>query len=151
MSRDLAVAGCDQKTIGDAAATAIDPEVCIYRFSPDMHTVAEDVGQRVVTTLEKHPTGCIYFNPAVTVACLVPSPRFFEIVRREQARWCRQAARMFSRTVRRRVSRWVGGGVWDNHRYSRFLDRGLCFTGVLFIDGVLVPSHRWPKHTDKSP
>jgi len=74
-----------------------------------------------------------------------PLPKFFQIVRSEQASWCRQASQTFPRQVRRRSSRWVSGGQWISNKHARCLDRTMCFTGVLFIDGKLIPSHSWPK------
>lgn len=129
----------------DAILTGTEPLVQIGRYPIDMQNLADDVGRRVVATLERAPVGCLYFNPAITVACSTPTEKFFEAVRREQARWCRQAARTFPRAVRRRVSRWFDCGESKNNKFTRYLDRGLCFTGILFIDGVIMPSHVWPK------
>ena len=132
-------------TVMDTDNNETESKVQVHRHLIDMHTLADDVGKRVVATLEQNPTGCVYFNPAVTVSCPSPRPEFFRVVRNEQARWCRQAGKTFPRNVRRRSSRWVSGGEWISHKHSRYLDRSLCFIGVLFIDGKLIPPHSWPE------
>ena len=122
------------------------PEVLIDRYRLDWNTLAEDVAGRIETTLQQRAAGCRYFNPAVTVTCLQPSPEFWRVVRKEQARWCRQASGTIRRNVRRRVSTWVSDEPPLN-KHARYLDRALCFTGILFIDGKLIQSqsHSWPK------
>ena len=37
-----------------------------------------------------------------------------------------------------------GGGEWLKNKYDRYLDRALCFTGILYIDGQLILPHNWP-------
>lgn len=128
----------------DADNNEVESKVQIHRHHFDMHTLAEDVGKRVVTKLEQNPTGCVYFNPVVTIYCPRLLPEFFRVVKNEQARWCRQASKTFPCRVRRRSSHWISGGEWISHKYARYLDRALCFTGILFIDSQVVPSHSWP-------
>ncbi len=135
-------------TVMDAESDDDEALVTIQRHPIDMHVLTEDVGHRVVATLNRNPAGCFYFNPAVTVSCSIPTADFFCILRKEQAKWCRQASKTFPRNVRRTASKWVGGGEWINHKYARFLDRALCFTGILFIDGQLIPSHAWAKFSE---
>ena len=132
-------------TVMDVDLIEARATVKVERHLIDMHTLAEDVFQRVVTTLKHHPAGCLYFNPAVTVACPRPTTEFIRVVRNEQARWCRQASRTFPRKVRRSPSRWASGGEWISNKYARYLDRALCFTGILFIDGQFVPPPKWSK------
>ena len=98
-----------------------------------------------MTSIVMNPIGCHYFNPAVTLTCLQPSPEFLQIIRKEQARWCRQAGKTISRSNRRSPSRWIGGGQSIRNKYARFLDRAVSFTGVLFIDGKVIPPDSWPK------
>jgi hypothetical protein len=117
------------------------PEVRMDRHSLDWNTLAEDVAERIDMALKQEATGCRYFNPAVTVTCLQPSPEFWRIVRKEQARWCRQAGKTIPRRNRRSASRWTGDGQWISSKYARFLDRALSFTGVLCIDGRLLSTH----------
>jgi hypothetical protein len=121
------------------------PEVRMDRHSLDWNTLAEDVAERIDMALKQEATGCRYFNPAVTVTCLQPSPEFWRIVRKEQARWCRQAGKTIPRRSRRSPSCWTSGGEWVSEKHARFLDRALCFTGILLIGGQLVPPHEWPK------
>ena len=131
----------------DADQSEMNLKVRIQRHHPDMHSLAEDVWDRIAATVNRAPLGCHYFNPAVTVSCPRPSPEFFRIVRREQAKWCRQTNTTFPRRARRRASNWVSGGEVIRHKFGRYLDRALCFTGLLIIDGRLVPHHKWPKAT----
>ena len=132
-------------TVMDADATEAKATVKVQRHIIDMHTISDDVGRRVVTTLKHCPAGCVYFNPAVTVACPQPTTEFFCVVNKEQARWCRQASQTFPRNARRSPSRWASGGEWISNKYARYLDRALCFTGILFIDGQFVPPPKWSK------
>ena len=121
------------------------PEVRIDRHPLDWNTLAEDVAGRIETALQQGATGCRYFNPAVTVTGLQPSQEFWRIVHKEQARWCRQAGKTIPRRNRRSSSFWTSGGQWISNKYARYIDRALSFTGILFIDGQLIPSHSWPK------
>ena len=132
-------------TVLDEVPIDARPEVLIDRHPLDWNTLAEDVAGRIETSLQQATTGCRYFNPAVTVTCLQPSQEFLRIVRKEQARWCRQAGKTISRRNRRSSSRWISGGQWISNKYARYLDRALSFTGILFIDGQLIPPHSWPK------
>ena len=132
-------------TVMDADPTEAEAAVNVHPHLIDMHTMSDDVGRRVVITLKQRPAGCVYFNPAVTVTCPEPTTEFFRIVKKEQARWCRQASKTFPRNARRSPSRWVSGGEWISNKYARYLDRTLCFTGILFIDGQFVPPPKWSK------
>lgn len=129
----------------DADQNEAETIITVHHHATDMSTLAEDVGNHVIESLKQNPVGCIYFNPAVTVSCPSPLPEFFHVIRKERGRWCRQASKTFSQRVRRRNSNWVGGGEWITDKYRRYLDRALCFTGILFINGALVPSHAWPR------
>ncbi len=117
--------------------------LAIARHPIDMNSLVEDISQRIATILGSNAIGCFYFNPAVTVTCSDPLPVFFNVVKKEQSRWCRQASATFTRRVRRRASQWVSGGEWTTDKFDRFKDRALCFTGVLFIDGKAIPHHEW--------
>ena len=131
-------------TVMDADDGEAEAKVTIHRHLTDMHTLADDVGQRIISTLQQNPAGCVYFNPAVTVSCPSPTPEFFRIIENEQARWCRQASKTFSKQACRRVKDWVSHERISS-KYARYLDRALSFTGILFIDGQLIPSHSWPQ------
>ncbi|WLD14655.1 hypothetical protein [Planctellipticum variicoloris] len=132
-------------TVMDEVQIPLKPKIQVDHHSFDWNTLAESVADRIATTLQQDPTGCRYFNPAATVSCPSPWPEFFRLVRREQSRWCRRADNTIPRKVRRSPSRWISGGEWISNKYARYLDRALCFTGVLFIDGKLIQSHNWPK------
>ena len=114
----------------------------IDRHTPDMDHLTEEVGKRIAARLEQNPAGCFYFNPAVTICCPLPEAEFFQIVRKEQAHWCRQAGKTIPRKVRRNVSTWVSHRQISN-KYARYLDRALSFTGIMFIDGEIIPSTLW--------
>lgn len=129
----------------DADIFESEVSVCVKRHKRNMENLAEEVGERVVATLQQHPTGSFYFNPIVTVSHPEPTEEFFRIVRREQSRWCRQAASTFPRRLRRRQSNWVSGGEWIKNKDDRYLDRALCFTGILYINGKMVRPHEWPE------
>lgn len=128
----------------DADPTEAEAAVKVQRHPIDIHTLREDVTHRVFTTLKHHPAGCVYFNPVVTVACPQPTTDFFRVVSKEQARWCRQASGTFSRNARRSPSKWSSDGEWISNKYARYLDRALCFTGILFVDGKLALPQNWP-------
>jgi hypothetical protein len=123
-----------------------DPRVKVRRHVYDFNDLAEGVGQRIITTVGRHPQGCHYFTPAVTVSCPMPTAAFFAKVRQEQARWCRIASHTFRKRQRRRVKSWIGHEPRDS-KLARYLDRAMCLTGILFIDGSVVPHHQWPRET----
>jgi hypothetical protein len=131
-------------TVMDAEPAKAQARIDIQRHPTDMHTLSDDVGNRIVATLKRNQAGCVYFNPAVTVSCPSPTTGFFQVIAKEQGRWCRQARDGFAKKARRSASSWVGGGDLFDHKFARYLDRALCFTGVLFIDGQLVLPHNWP-------
>lgn len=120
-------------------------KISIQRHCVDWASLAEDVGSRVDRSLRDDPTGCLFFNPAVTVFSPDPSPDFFRVVRKEQARWCRRSSSTFGDKARRSSRNWSGGGDWISNKCARFLDRALSFTGILFIGGRLIQPHNWPK------
>ncbi len=117
--------------------------ITIHRHSQYMSNLAEPVIGRIIAHVTQNPTGCVYFNPAVTISCSQPCPAFFQVVKKEQADWCRQASRTFKNPVRRRVSSWISPAVVNGER-SRYHDRALCFTGILFINGKMIPHRNWP-------
>jgi len=122
----------------------VRPKVQVTHYRPDFHTLSQDVGGRAVGELSRVRSGCIYLNPIVTIRCSCPHEAFFEKVWRFQAQWCRRAKTAFSERGRRNVAEWVGGGEVLTTKYGKFLDRSLCFTGILFIDGKVVAPHDWP-------
>lgn len=124
-------------TVMDEVPIPLKPKVRVDHHPVDWNTLAESVAERIATTLQQDSTGCRYFNPAATVSCPSPCPEFFRLVRSVQSGWCRRASKTIPRSVRRSSSRWISGGEWISDKDARYLDRGLCFTGVLFIDGTM--------------
>jgi hypothetical protein len=120
----------------------LDPQVRVRRHAYDFNDLADGVATRLIT-VNQAPAGCHYLNPAVTVSCSQPNPAFFALVRREQARWCRIASQTIRKRERRRVKSWVCLEPASN-KYASYLNRAACLTGLLFIDGQMVPHHRWP-------
>ena len=131
-------------TVLDEVPIDARTDVRIDRHHPDWNALAEDVVGRIEASLQQGATGCRYFNPAVTVACPLPSQEFFRIVCEERARWCRRAGNTIPQKNRRSTSNWISGGQWISDKFARYLDRALCFTGILFIDGKFIPPHSWP-------
>jgi len=121
------------------------PKVTVHRHRPDMERLADEVGERAIRLLKQTPPRCVFLNPIATVICEAPTAEFFREVRRQQASWCRRSSSTFPRQIRRRPSRWVSGGEFLRDKFGRFLDRALCFTGALFINGRFVPPHAWPE------
>jgi hypothetical protein len=132
------------RTTGMDIDAETDLQVSVQRHAYDFNDLAGGVGQRL-TTIIQTPAGCRYLNPAVTVSCPQPTRAFFAKVQREQARWSRIASQTFRKQVRRRVKTWVSLEPASG-KYARFLHRSACLTGLLFIDGRLVPHHQWPSN-----
>lgn len=119
------------------------PRPSVQRHPVDFHNLADDVAERITNSIVTNPIGCHYFNPAVTISCPEPSAAFFQLVKKEQARWCRQASSTFENSVHRKVSSWISPAVVNGER-DQYHDRALCFTGILFINGKMIPHHNWP-------
>lgn len=139
-----------QTTSMDAVLNEQEPKVFIQRHSFDIQSLADDVCSRVDRSLRDNPSGCLYFNPAVTVSSSEPAPEFFRVVRKEQARWCRRSSSTFSKKARGSSRSWVTDEGEINGKYARYLDRALCFTGVLFVNGKIVPPHQWTREREQS-
>ena len=88
-------------------------------------------------------------TPAIWIASAIsdphPRPAFFRLVKKEQARWCKTASESIKNKVRRKVSTWISPAVVYGD-IDRYHDRALCFTGILFINGKMIPHHNWPKY-----
>lgn len=121
------------------------PVVTIELFELDFHTLADDVAQRVACELGQNAGGCVFVNPLATIRARRRCTLFFEAVKQYQAQWCRQSSSCFPRWARRRSSAWISGGEWIRNKFGRYLDRAMCFTGILFIDGQLVLPHKYFK------
>lgn len=129
----------------DEVPSPLKPKVRVNHHPVDWNTLAESVAERIYAFLNQGAKGCRYFNPAATVSCPSPTPEFFRLIRRVQSGWCRRAGGTIPRSARRSSSRWVSSDTGINSKHDLHLDRALCFTGVLFIDGKLVLPHNWPK------
>ena len=119
-------------------------EITIQRHPTDMNNLAEPVVERITAHLGQKSAGCVYFNPAVTISCPQPGPEFFQRVKQEQSRWCQRASSTFKNSVRRKVSSWISPDVVEGRR-DQYHDRALCFTGILLINGKMIPHHNWPR------
>lgn len=124
------------------------PLVTTYRF--DMDRLAETVAVRSQDALlESRGVGCLYLNPIVTVRSPTPTGQFFNAARKYQGQWCRQFKQIFPNRSQWNAATFVSADMPTPRRsekYRRFLERALCFTGVLFINGDLVPPHDWKTH-----
>jgi len=120
-------------------------EVVVTRHAYDMDNLAKETAKRVDRELQTCLKGALYFNPVATVRCAEPSEEFLSRVRKEQARWCRQASGTFPRGMRRKSRNWISGDHCERGRETRYFHRALCWTGVLFLNGRQIFPHDWPK------
>ena len=130
-------------TVMDADPDDDPSSIKIQRHSPDFNNLADEVAERIAAHLGQNPSGCVYFNPAVTISCSQPRPKFFQRIKKEQASWCGRASSTFENSVHRKVSSWISPAVVNGER-DQYYDRALCFTGILFINGKMIPHHNWP-------
>lgn len=119
-----------------------NPTVRVRRHQPDIENLGEQVAERLGSILEREQPRCLFVNPIVTITCDKPTEEFFSIVRKRQAEWCKRSMTIFGRRASRKVRNWVNANGPLKKR-EQFFDRGLCFTGVLFVDGDLIPPHAW--------
>ena len=118
----------------------LQPRVRVKKHRPDTMQLGEQVRRRLMA-MTSVPY-CLYVNPLATVSCREPTPEFFKEVRRRQAQWCKQSRTLFGQDARRSAKHWGSDRGWLT-KQERFLERALCFTGALFINGKLMPPHRW--------
>ena len=119
-----------------------NPTVQVRRHQPDIENLSEQVAVRLDQILEKEQPRCLFVNPIVTITSDKPTEEFFSIVRKRQAEWCKRSRTTFGRRASRKVKNWVNVNG-PLKKQARFFDRALCFTGVLFVDGDLIPPHAW--------
>ena len=131
--------------LDDDRSNHFGPRVVVRRHQVDWDDPAPETAKRAEAILFETPNQCVYVNPAVTITCSRPTANFFREVRKRQAEWCRRAGRMIPQWTRSRVSRWVGPGQTFSTKSERYLHRALCYTGILFIDGGIVPPCQWVK------
>lgn len=129
----------------DADTAGHDLRVTVQHRRVDYENMPDEVAKRIVSILRADTSGCHYVNPAVTVSCRTPSQAFMQTVRKQQAAWCRRFSRMFPELSRRSVKDWASHEYLTN-RKARYLDRALTFTGILFIDGRIIPPNQWSQY-----
>ncbi len=83
-----------------------------------------------------------FMNPIATVISSEPTKQFFRTVRKRQSEWCQRSRTTFGRRSTRRTKNWVMP-EGSSSKHDRFLQRSLCFIGILFVDGSIVPPHEW--------
>lgn len=116
--------------------------VQVERFQPNREDPAQAMRVRIIELAPLFPH-CVYFSPLATVSCDVPTPEFFRTARKIQAQWCQRCKTTYGRRARRSVKDWVNSDGVPN-RQDRYVDRALCFIGLLFLEGKHVPPHQWP-------
>ena len=126
-----------------AVARPTEPDVRVQRHEPDIENLREQVFQRTQAILEIEQPPYLYANPIAMITCDQPTPKFFVIVHKHQAEWCKRSRSIFTRSQTRRVKGWFTGE--EQNKYQKFIIRGLCFTGLLFVQGKAVPSHEWQR------
>jgi len=88
---------------------------------------------------------CIYINPETIVLCQFATAEFFEQVRKVQGKWCRRMNRVFDRRSLRRVRDWISADSEAQPKEAKYLERAFALTGVLSVEGQLIPSWMWPQ------
>lgn len=88
---------------------------------------------------------CFYINPETAVLCQFATAEFFERVRKVQGKWCRRMNHVFDRRSLRRVRDWVSADSEAQPPEAKYLERAFALTGVLSVEGQLIPSWMWPK------
>jgi hypothetical protein len=123
--------------------------VMVERHQPNLEDPGPEVEDRIMLLPQPFPN-CLYLNPIVTVTCDEATPEFFRTVRKQQGLWCCRCKTTYPRKARRSVKDWVNSSGAPR-REERYLDRALCFIGLLFLNGSLIPPHKWPDRKSKAP
>lgn len=123
--------------------------VKIREHEPHIDKLDQEVCDRAMGMLNSERPAYLYSNPIVTITCEKLNPQFFSSLRRYQAEWCKRAKSIFGRSPMRKSSNWsLGPGERTlsskQRKYFKYLTRGFCFTGLLFVQGKNVPHHEWP-------
>ncbi len=119
------------------------PKVIVCRHPVDWNDPVQPTVERALAIVRENPDQAVYLNPAVTVTCPEPTTDFFREVRKRQAEWCRTASKTIPPRVRRRASQWVGGGDPFSSKAERYFHRAFCYTGILFINGLIIHPSKW--------
>ena len=117
------------------------PRPRVRRHRPDIENLLEQMTSRTLQALEESPS-YLYANPIVSITCDEPTKKFFSLIRKGQAEWCKQSRTLFSRRQRRRVKNWFTGT--EQTKFQKFMSRGLQLTGLLFVNGSPIPQNQWP-------
>ena len=142
--------------IENTLAEAIEndrPRVVVRRHRVDWDDPSFETAQRAAAILSSdNSPRCVYVNPLITVTCAMPTADFLHEIRKRQAEWCRNASRTLRSRTRRKASDWMGAGVKSfNSKWSRYLDRCLCFTGILFVNGQIIHPDKWESLVASNP
>ncbi len=119
-----------------------DPSLKIRDFNPDFDKLAEEVGRRIAEW-GNQPTGAAYFTPDVQVTADSPSLAFMRAVRKYRGRWVMKMRKQFPRWVLASVAAWIPDGDCQGKK-DHYLNRSMCVTGILFVNGRILPGHEWP-------
>ena len=120
------------------------PVTVVRRHDPDIENLLDQVTSRVTHILSNEQPRYAFMNPIATVICSEPTKQFFRTVRKRQSEWCQRSRTTFGRRSTRRTKNWVMP-EGSSSKHVRFLQRSLCFTGILFVDGSIVPPHEWSR------
>ena len=127
----------------DAGGAETTDERRTTRVSVRKHRVEKEMWNDLATAtkerilkLKLQPPGwCVYLNPGFTVESPEFSKEFCEAARRCQRTWIR----IMNITIGNRNRRQFA-------IHSDFLTRQLAHTGMLIVDGNIVPPDKWAEH-----
>lgn len=119
------------------------PAVTVRRHAPDIENLLEQMAARVESLIVEQPRYA-YLNPIATVISTAPTAKFFRIVYKQQAEWCKRSRTTFGRRPMRSAKNWASPDG-KTTKFERFLERAMCFTGILFQNGNIVPPHEWQR------
>jgi hypothetical protein len=128
----------------DSPPPAPAPITVVRRHHPDIENLLDQVISRVTDILSTEQPRYAFMNPIATVICTEPTKQFFRAVRKRQSEWCQRSGTTFGRRTTRKAKNWVMP-EGSSSKHDRFLQRSLCFTGILFVDGIIVPPHEWSR------
>lgn len=124
--------------------------IIVQSRTPNFDYLVEESTRKASHLWERYQAGelqcrCIYINPETVVLCQFATAEFFERVRKVQGKWCRRMSQVFDRRSLRRVRDWVSADIEAQPKEAKYLERAFALTGVLSVEGQLIPSWMWPK------
>jgi len=136
--------------VGDSRSSEERPAITVQSRTPDFDCLVEESTRMASHLWQRYQAGdlqcrCIYINPETIVLCQFATAEFFEQVRKVQGKWCRRMNRVFDRRFLRRVRDWVSADSEAHSSEAKYLERAFVLTGVLSVEGQLIPSWMWPK------